>query len=54
MRMSFVESGFLDGFIFVVDASILLLFVLLHSTTCNQQFSPSHYEELWNCDIFPN
>lgn len=53
--MSFVESSFCGGFIFVVDASTsLLLFVLLHSTVCNQQFSPSHYKELWNCDIFPN
>lgn len=40
--MSFIETGFCGGFIFVVDAStVLLLFVLLHSRVCNQQF-PHH------------
>lgn len=44
--MSFVETDFLGDFIFVVDARTLLLFVIFHSTVCNQQFSPSHYKEI--------
>lgn len=42
-RESFVETDYLCSFIFVVDANDLL-FVLLHSPVCNQQFPPSLYK----------
>lgn len=54
MRKNVVNTGFVGGLIFVVDANILLLFVFLRDTVCGQQFPPLHYKELWNWNVFPS